>query len=48
MLLLYENEKLRQQIIKEYNLSPSTFDRRVKQYINSGSFKKVALQWRKS
>ncbi len=39
MVLLYENEKPRQEIIKEYDLSPSTFDRWVKQYANSGSFK---------
>lgn len=32
MVLLYENEKPRQEIIKEYDLSPSTFDRWVKQY----------------
>lgn len=39
VVLLYENEKPRQEIIKEYDLSPSTFDRWVKQYANSGSFK---------
>ncbi len=39
VVLLYENEEPRQEIIKEYDLSPSTFDRWVKQYANSGSFK---------
>ena len=39
MVLLYENEKPRQEIIKEYDLSPSTFDLWVKQYANSSSFK---------
>ena len=39
MVLLYENEIPRQEIIKDYDLSPSTFDRWVKQYANSGSFK---------
>ena len=39
VVLLYENEKPRQKVIKEYDLSPSTFERWVKQYANSGSFK---------
>ena len=39
VVLLYENEKPRQEIIKEYDLSSSTFVRWVKQYANSGSFK---------
>ncbi len=39
VVLLYENKKPRQEIIKEYDLNPSTFDRWVSQYANSGSFK---------
>src|SRR5699024_2681639 len=39
VVLLYQNGKPRQEVIKEYDLSPSAFDRWVKQYANSGSFK---------
>ncbi len=36
---LYENQKPRKEILKEYDLTPSTFDRWVSQYSHSGSFK---------
>ena len=39
LVLLYKNNKPRKVIIKEYDLNPSTFDRWVRQYDNSGSFK---------
>ena len=39
VVLLYENKKSRQEIIREYDLNPSTFDRWVKQHANSGSSK---------
>jgi len=39
VVLLYENGKPRQEIIKEYDLSPSAFDRWVKQFDQSGSFR---------
>lgn len=39
VVLLYENEKPRQEMIKEYDLSSSTFDCWVKQYAKYGSFK---------
>jgi len=39
VVLLYENNKPRQEILKEYDLNPSTFDRWVKEYANSGSFR---------
>ena len=39
LVLLYKNNKPRKEIIKEYDLNPSTFDRWVRQYDNSGSFK---------
>ena len=39
MVQLYLNEKPRQEIIKEYELTPSTFDKWLKQSQTSGSFK---------
>jgi len=39
VVLLYKNGKPRQEIIKEYDLGPSTFDRWVREYNNSGSFR---------
>ena len=39
MVQLYLNEKPRQEIIKEYDLTPSTFDKWLKQSQTSGSFK---------
>src|SRR5690625_2375579 len=39
LVLLYKNNKPRKEIIKEYDLNPSRFDRWVRQYDNSGSFK---------
>jgi transposase len=39
MVQLYQNGKARQEIIKEYDLTPSALDRWVKQYNTSGSFK---------
>jgi transposase len=39
MVQLYQNGKARQEIIKEYDLTPSALDRWVKQYKSSGSFK---------
>ena len=36
---LYLNDKPRQDIIREYDLTPSTFDKWVKQNQTSGSFK---------
>lgn len=36
---LYENGKPRKEIIQEYELNPSSFDRWVNHYRNSGSFK---------
>lgn len=38
VVMLYQNGKPRQEIIKEYDLSPSAFDRWVKQFNQSGSF----------
>jgi transposase len=38
MVQLYQNGKARQEIIKEYNLTPSALDRWIKQYNTSGSF----------
>jgi transposase len=38
MVQLYQNGKARQEIIKEYDLTPSALDRWVKQYKSSGSF----------
>jgi transposase len=39
MVQLYLNEKPRQEIIREYDLTPSTFDKWLKQSQSSGSFK---------
>ncbi len=39
MVQLYLNEKPRQEIIREYDLTPSTFDKWLKQSQTSGSFK---------
>jgi transposase len=39
MVQLNQNGKARQEIIKEYDLTPSALDRWVKQYKSSGSFK---------
>jgi transposase len=39
MVQLYLNQKPRQEIIKEYELTPSTFDKWLKQSQTSGSFK---------
>ena len=39
MVQLYLNEKPRQEIIREYDLTPSTFDKWLKQSEWSGSFK---------
>jgi len=39
MVQLYLNEKPRQEIIKEYELTPSTFDKWLRQSQTSGSFK---------
>jgi transposase len=38
---LYLNGKPRNEVIREYELTPSAFDKWVKQYQNSGSFKKI-------
>ena len=39
MVQLYLNEKPRQEIIKEYELTPSSFDKWLRQSQASGSFK---------
>ena len=39
VVLLYKNNKSGKEIIKEYDLTPSTFDRWVREYANSGSFR---------
>lgn len=39
MVLLHQNGKSRAEIIKEYDLTKSTFDRWIQQYTQSGSFK---------
>ena len=39
MVQLYLNEKPRQEIIREYDLTPSAFDKWLKQSQTSGSFK---------
>ena len=39
MVLLHQNGKPRAEIIKEYDLTKSTFDRWIQQYTQSGSFK---------
>src|SRR5699024_10136692 len=39
MVALYENGKSRQDIVREYELTPSSLDRWIKQFQQSGSFK---------
>ena len=39
MVQLYLNQKPRQEIIREYDLTPSTFDKWIQQNQTSGSFK---------
>ncbi len=39
IVALYENGKSRKDIIVDYDLNPSTFDKWVKQHHQSGSFK---------
>jgi transposase len=39
MVHLYENGKKRSDLIREYKLTPSSFDRWVKQYRTTGSFR---------
>ena len=39
MVQLHENGKPRSEIIKEYELTPSSLDRWISQFTNSGSFK---------
>ena len=39
MVQLYQNGKPRKEIIREYNLTPSSLDRWVSQSQNAGSFK---------
>ena len=39
MVQLYQNGKPRKEIIREYNLTPSSLDKWVSQSQNSGSFK---------
>ncbi|MGO2083899.1 transposase [Vagococcus sp.] len=39
MVDLYQSIKPRKDILREYDLTPSTFDKSVKQYNQSGSFK---------
>ena len=39
MVQLYQNGKARSEILKEYDLNPSVFDRWVRQSKTSGSFK---------
>lgn len=41
MVLLYLNGKPRSEIIKEYDLTASAFDKWIKQHQNSGSFKEA-------
>lgn len=41
MVLLYLNGKPRLEIIKEYDLTASAFDKWVKQHQNTGSFKEA-------
>ncbi len=38
MVLLYENGKSRIEIVREYELTPSSLDRWISQYRKSGSF----------
>ncbi|OSH05695.1 transposase [Enterococcus faecalis] len=39
MVELYKSGKSRKDILREYDLTPSSFDKWVKQYNQSGSFK---------
>lgn len=39
MVQLYQSGKPRSEIIRKYDLTPSTFDKRVNRHENSGSFK---------
>ncbi len=39
MVQLYESGKRKSDILKEYDLSPSTLDKWIKQSVNTGSFK---------
>ncbi len=39
VVILYNSGKTRSQIIKEYDLTPSAFNKWVKDYNNTGSFK---------
>lgn len=39
MVELYKSRKPRKDILREYDLRPSTFEKWVKQYTQSGSFK---------
>jgi len=39
MAQLHENGKPRNEIVREYQLTPSSLDRWISQYTNSGSFK---------
>ena len=39
MVALYENGKSRSDIVREYELTPSSLDRWIKQFRQSGSFK---------
>lgn len=41
LVKLYENGKPRSEIIREYDLTASAFDKWVKQYQNSGSFREL-------
>jgi len=41
MVLLYLNGKPRPELIKEYDLTASAFDKWIKQHQNSGSFKEA-------
>ena len=38
LVQLYQNGKPRSEIVREYDLTPSAFDKWVRQYKNSGSF----------
>lgn len=39
MVNLYNNGKIREELIREYDLTPSTFNLWIKNFKNSGSFK---------
>ena len=41
MVSLFQNGKVRSEIIREYDLTPSSFNLWVKQYGQSGSFKRA-------